>query len=94
MDTPLPLVLDNPILSVFVRSTDAVLYDGPATSVTCLNDTGPFDILPFHVNFISLIQDRVVIQPPDGKSIEFTIGKGIIKTSHNKVTIFWGFETM
>lgn len=84
----------NALLSVYVRSTESVLYEGQAKAITCFNTKGRFDVLPYHVNFISLIQDQVIILTPSGETINFTIGEGIIRIAHNQVTIFWGFETI
>lgn len=42
-------------MSVKVHSPFHEYYNGPAFSVTAENATGPFDILPKHHNFISLL---------------------------------------
>lgn len=48
-------------LNVKILSPTQTIYDGPALSVSSTNSSGKFDILPYHANFITLVQKSPVI---------------------------------
>ncbi len=76
-------------LSVIVASTDKVLWTGIATSVSSINSDGPFDILPGHANFITLIDNKPIkIVTADKKTLMFTFKQAIIFIVSNKVKIY------
>lgn len=63
-------------------------YEGDAFSLSAKNETGPFDILSDHANFISLISaGEVVIQGPFGVR-SFKLNRGILKVHNNFVVLF------
>ena len=76
-------------LAVIVRSREGVLFEGPAASVSALNDTGPFDILAKHENFISIIRQKIIIR--SNAMREFLLNAGVIKVRGNRVEIYIGF---
>ncbi len=81
------------LLTVKIVTAVETLYEGSASSVSSLNDTGPFDILPLHTNFISLIKEQVVLRLPDGSKREFSLSDiGLLRNRSNNVTIFLGFQ--
>lgn len=49
------------VLNVKILSPTQTIFDGEAHSVSAVNSTGRFDILPFHANFITLIQKSPII---------------------------------
>jgi F-type H+-transporting ATPase subunit epsilon len=75
-------------LSVKVLSPTQTLYDGPANSVSAKNRLGPFDILPEHANFFSLLTQGNISINTGVKIFSFKALHGIIKVSNNKVTLF------
>lgn len=75
-------------LSVKVLSPTQTLYDGPANSVSGNNRVGPFDILPEHANFFSLLTAGNIAVNTGVKTFNFNALHGIIKVSNNKVTLF------
>ncbi len=80
------------IITVKIVNAMETLYQGPATSVSSVNNAGPFDILPLHTNFISLIKDRVIVRLVDGSKREFALSEmGLLRNRENAVTIFLGF---
>ncbi len=76
-------------MDVKVYSPFRDYYDGRAFSVSAENDTGPFDILPKHHNFISLLRpcDLIIrtIREGDQKII---ISGGIMHVKADQVIIF------
>lgn len=75
-------------LTVKVWSPYEVYYEGPAESVTGVNKTGEFDVLPGHVNFFSiLLPGKLVVRNGDDAK-EFTFERGIIRVTEDRVTVF------
>ncbi|TSC80198.1 MAG: Uncharacterized protein G01um101429_242 [Parcubacteria group bacterium Gr01-1014_29] len=75
---------------VTVRSRETTYFTGKAATLTSLNDTGPFDILPRHTHFISLIRDGVTIKKPDGTEKHISFSHGIIKVKDDVVEVYIG----
>jgi len=64
-------------------------YDGSAFSISAVNATGPFDILPRHHNFISLLSAcELVIRPADGGEQRIVISGGIMHVKADQVIVF------
>lgn len=81
-------------IAVLVISPEAVIYEGKVKAVSSINIKGQFDVLPLHVNFISIINKTLVIHELSGQNKEIKIDKGIIKVLRNTVYIFLGIETL
>lgn len=64
-------------------------YDGDAFSITAENATGPFDILPRHHNFISLLcACDLVIRSANGGQQKVVISGGIMHVKADQVIVF------
>jgi F0F1-type ATP synthase epsilon subunit len=72
-------------IHVRVRNRTQLLFDADVTAVTSRNDTGVFDVLPEHANFISLISSPLILRKIDGKKQEIPFTNGIIKVKDNAV---------
>lgn len=82
-------------IDICIKTAESTLFQGQALSLSSVNDTGPFDILGFHENFISLIQKRIVITKENGETVVFPIpSKGILHIESNKATVFLGVEVV
>lgn len=77
-----------PQLRVKVVSPSQVFYEGPAQSVSANNKVGPFDILPNHANFFSLITAGDIVVRITSQNLRFPIQHGIVKVTNNVVTLF------
>lgn len=77
-------------LQVKVITSSKVYFDGPAFAVSSFNKVGPFDILPQHENFITLLKKNVVIRGLDGKQTEIPCENGLLEVSENRVRVFIG----
>jgi len=76
-------------LSVIVRDRTGVLYQGEAKTVSGKNEKGPFDVLPEHANFLTLISDEVVIRL-SGDTKSFKLTRGMLSVVDDQVTILLG----
>lgn len=79
----------KPTMHIKIYSPFKVYFDGEAYSISGENATGPFDILPHHHNFITLLNacDLVVNSVNDDESRVKVLG-GIMYVKKDKVTVF------
>lgn len=75
-------------IHVKLYSPFQVYFDDHATSVSAENDTGPFDVLPRHHNFITLLNPCDVVIKSDSGDKRIKISRGVMHVHRNKVTIF------
>jgi len=84
--TPPPAV--NPAdekIHLVLRNRNQILFNDYVKAVTSKNDTGVFDILPEHSNFISLISTPLTIHLVGGGKKEIPFTNGIIKVKDNAI---------
>lgn len=63
-------------------------FDGTATSISAVNGTGPFDILPKHHNFMTLLTPcEVVVRTGTGEE-RIMINRGIMHVKADDVIVF------
>jgi len=72
-------------IRVTVRNRTQILFDDYVKSLSSKNDTGVFDILPEHSNFISLISSPLILRKIDGHKQEITFNNGLIKVKDNAI---------
>lgn len=85
--------MSNPTnsLNVIARAPFTVYYEGPARSVSALNRVGPFDILPDHADFFSMLlpcEITIDIGDKDKEPITFAVQNGIVTVRDNMVMLF------
>jgi len=77
--------LSSEKIHLTIQNRIQLLFNDDVKSVTSKNDTGIFDILPEHANFISIISSPLVIGKLDGQKQEITFKNGLIKVKDNAV---------
>jgi hypothetical protein len=76
-------------MRVHIHSPYRNYYDGIAFSLSAESATGPFDILPHHHNFISLLPAcDIMIRTVDEGDRRIRISGGIIHVKANQVVVF------
>lgn len=65
-----------------------VYFDGIADSISAVNDTGPFDILARHHNFMTLINACDIIVRSDQGEEKIPIQRGIMHVKADRVIVF------
>ena len=79
---------DIPTLKVIARAPFEVYYEGQAEVVSAINKIGPFDVLPRHADFFSVLKPcTVTIETPE-EPVSFTIHNGIITVRNDEVLLF------
>lgn len=75
---------------VKVYSPQHVYFDELATSVSAVNATGPFDVLPGHHNFITLLDpcDLDIRRPGKKETQQIKISGGFMHVKADAVTVF------
>lgn len=72
-----------------VYSPLRLYFEGEVTSVSAVNDTGPFDILAQHHNFITLLNPcDLTIRSQDQQDRVISIARGIMQVKANDVVVF------
>jgi len=80
----------NKTLKVSVRSRQGLVFDGDLKAVSSVNKMGPFDILPEHANFVTVISKKVTLHKLDGQQQEIPLNNGVILVENNEVKVFLG----
>lgn len=85
---------DLNILDVEIRSPDKILFKGPAEAISSRNEVGPFDVLPQHENFISIINGKITVWTGKHQKQEIENESAIMKAKSNTVHVFLGVESL
>ncbi|HUD07866.1 MAG TPA: hypothetical protein VMQ52_02200 [Candidatus Saccharimonadales bacterium] len=75
-------------LHVKVHSPFQTYFDRDALSISAVNNTGPFDILPRHHNFITLLNPCELVIHTVDDTLRIRIARGIMHVKANQVTVF------
>ena len=72
-------------LTVKIISPTQTIFDGEAYSISSVNSLGKFDILPYHANFITLVQKSPIFLRVRKKGTEDqNAGKGMFNELFGK----------
>lgn len=76
------------VMHVKVYSPYQVYFDDEAESISAENDTGPFDILPRHHRFLTLlIPCELTLVSAQGRE-RIKISRGVMYVKEDQVTVF------
>lgn len=83
-----PQASTKPTIAVKVYAPFKVYYEGDAFSLSAENETGPFDVLPKHHNFLSmLVPCNLVLETPNGQQV-IKISRALMHVKANRVVVF------
>ena len=77
-------------LKVVIRKREGVIFEGLCRALSSRNQTGPFDILPNHANFVTVINQEIVLSLKKGNKRRIEAPSGILRVKENKVEVFLG----
>ncbi|MBI3889043.1 hypothetical protein HY312_00490 [Candidatus Saccharibacteria bacterium] len=78
----------KPTVAIKVYAPFKIYYEGEGYSLSAVNATGPFDILPHHHNFLCmLVPCNLKIQTPDGEKI-IKIHRALMHVKADSITVF------
>ncbi|MES2630643.1 MAG: hypothetical protein V4611_01680 [Patescibacteria group bacterium] len=85
-----PVVKANgkPTIEVKVYAPFKVYFEGEAYSLSAVNATGPFDVLPKHHNFLCmLVPCTITIQSANGPQ-NIKVSRALMHVKSNRVVVF------
>jgi F0F1-type ATP synthase epsilon subunit len=78
----------KPSIAVKVYAPFKVYFEGEAYSLSAVNETGPFDILPRHHNFLCmLVPCNLIIESPAGRKI-IKVNRALMHVKSERVVVF------
>lgn len=80
--------IDNKHMYVKVHAPYKVYFADQALSVSAENETGPFDILPKHHNFMTLLSPCNIIIRTDRGEEKIGIERGIMHVKADQIVVF------
>lgn len=89
--TEQPVAKSNgkPTMSVKVYAPFQVYFEGEAYSVSAINATGPFDVLPHHHNFLCmLVPCNLEIKPVEGDQKTIKVRRALMHVKADRVVVF------
>ncbi len=84
--------MKNDLIDLFVRSRDQVLYEGKVRTITSKNKKGEFAVLPLHANFISLLEESLILTDEHGDKKNIPVFNGVLKVRQNRVEVYVGIK--
>lgn len=78
----------EPTMHVRISSPFKVFFDDQAFSMSGVNATGPFDILPHHHNFISLLTKGELAVRTNTGTTQVQISGGLMHVKEDNVIVF------
>lgn len=79
---------DGQHMHIKVYAPFKTYYDGMAESISAENDTGPFDILATHHNFMTLLSPCDIMVRNEGQEEKISITRGIMHVKADEVIVF------
>lgn len=78
----------KPTIEVKVYAPFKIYFEGEAFSISAVNATGPFDVLPKHHNFLCmLVPCMLTIQSPAGPQ-SIKVNRALMHVKANRVVVF------
>jgi F0F1-type ATP synthase epsilon subunit len=75
-------------LTVVARAPFHIYYEGSAFSVSAKNRVGPFDILPGHADFFSMLVPCTITIDTGAEQLSFEIYSGMLTVRSDQVLLF------
>jgi F0F1-type ATP synthase epsilon subunit len=80
---------DVPTMQVKIHAPFRVYFNGWATSLSAVNATGPFDILPRHKNFMTLLKPcELIVRAPAKPDFVLKITSGVMHVQADQAIVF------
>lgn len=79
---------ETPEMHIRVSSPFKNFFDAQALSISAVNDTGPFDILPHHHNFITLLNECDIVVRARSGDTKIHISGGVMHVKADQVVVF------
>lgn len=75
-------------IEIKVYAPFKVYYEGKGYSLSAVNETGPFDILPHHHKFLCmLVPGNLIIETPEGRKV-IKVSRALMHVKAERVVVF------
>ncbi|PWU23404.1 hypothetical protein C5B42_03165 [Candidatus Cerribacteria bacterium 'Amazon FNV 2010 28 9'] len=78
--------------SVIVYDYKTLVYKGTVVAISSRNDKGPFNVLAAHTNFITVIENQLILHIDPEHSRFLPLEKGIMRVFDQYVEVYLGIE--
>lgn len=78
----------KPTISVKVYAPFQVFFEGEAYSLSAINETGPFDILPKHHNFLCMLVPCDLIIRGIQAEKKIKVHRALMHVKSNRIVVF------
>lgn len=78
----------HPLMHIKVYSPYKSYFDGEGESISAVNATGPFDILPQHHRFMTLLSPCELVIRTQKRQEKIRISGGLMHVKSDQVTVF------
>lgn len=75
-----------------ILTRKGTIFNQEIESLTSYNDTGRFDVLREHAQFISIIKNKVIARLKDGKDQQIPVDNAIMRVKGEVVEVFLGIK--
>jgi F0F1-type ATP synthase epsilon subunit len=77
------------VLHVRISRATEIIWEGDARTLTARNAEGPFDILPLHAHFISILDNTpIVVIEKNGERREFVFDTAVMHVKDDQVRVY------
>lgn len=78
-------------IMVDIRNRKEQFFQGEASTVSSVNETGEFDVLNKHANFVTLIRGYVIVDKGLATEKKFDIDSGVLAAKTDSVDVYLDF---
>jgi len=79
----------NQLITLRIASPKETIFEGQVRSLSSINSKGKFDVLPYHANFLTLIENKpIILSLPDKKARTFTFPVAILYARENRIDVY------
>ncbi|MBP9749537.1 MAG: hypothetical protein KBD21_02310 [Candidatus Pacebacteria bacterium] len=79
---------EHPKLKVRINRAAEVIWEGEAESVSSSNANGAFDILPYHINFITYLENDKVTVRENSQTHSFDFKQAVLYVENNILHVY------
>ncbi len=80
---------EDETLKVRISKATTVVWEGDATAVSSKNSDGPFDVLPMHANFVTLIRNEpIVVHTAQEGDMTYQFEQAVMYVKGNNIRIY------
>jgi F0F1-type ATP synthase epsilon subunit len=80
--------MPKPTFPLTIRSRQDIVFQADVNAVSSLNQKGPFDVLPHHAFFITIVERYIVVHQTNGENLQFKIDSGVLHVDDAQVHIY------